>query len=99
MYFITCLEKIGKGKYGLDVGASRTFGYLDNFDDADEALRQNSCDMHEYLYHYGVIEKVEPGIHPVAEKRWFYKYNGEKNGFYPIEEPKEFEHYINIALG
>lgn len=55
--------------------------------------------MHETIYHYAVVEKIDAGIHPIAEKRWFYKYDKEKNGFYPIEEPKEFEHYINIALG
>lgn len=100
MYFITCFEKIGTDDYGwLETGAVRTFGYYDNFEYADEALRQNCCDMYEYLYMYAVVEKIDPGIHPIAEKRWFYKYDEEKDGFYPIREPKELEHYINIALG
>lgn len=99
MYFITCFQKIDEDNYGLSVGASRTFGYLDNFDEANDALKYNVCDMHEYLYRYAVIEKIGTGIFPIAEERWFYKYNEEKGGFYPIEEPKEFEHYTNIALG
>lgn len=100
MYFITCFSKVAKDDLGrIDMGASRTFGYYDNFDHADEALRQNCCDMHETIHYYAVVEKIDVGIHPIAEKRWFYKYDEEKGGFYPIEEPKEFEHYMNIALG
>ena len=100
MYFITCFEKIDTDRCGwLETGAIRTFGYYTYFEYADEALRENYCDMYEYLYMYAVVEKIDSGIHPIAEERWFYKYDEEKNGFYPIEEPKEFEHYINIALG
>lgn len=101
MYFITAFNQISIDKQTkiLDMGIQRTFGYYDNFDHADEALRQNCCDIHETIYHYAVVEKIDAGIHPIAEKRWFYKYDKEKDGFYPIEEPKEFEHYINIALG
>lgn len=99
MYFITCFQKIDRGKYGLDIGSSRVFGYYDDFNYADEALRHNCCDMHETIYHYAVVEKIDPGIHSITEKRWFYKYDKERDGFYPIKEPKEFEHYMNIALG
>ena len=99
MYFITCFQKIGRDEYVLDIGSSRVFGYYDNFEFADEALRHNCCDMYEYLYLYAVVEKIDAGIHSIAEERWFYKYDKEKDGFYPIEEPKEFENYINIALG
>lgn len=100
MYFITCFEKIDADiSERLDIGGSRTFGYYDNFDDADRALRANYGDMHETIYYYAVIECIRQGIHPRPGERWFYKYDKEKDGFYPIEEPKEFEHYINIALG
>ena len=59
MYFITAFNQIsidGQTKT-LDVGFQRTFGYYDNFNYADEALKQNYCDMHEAIYHYAVIEK------------------------------------------
>ena len=83
----------------LDIGESRTFGYYDNFNDADNALKTNACDMHEYIYHYAILEKIDAGVYPTLGKRWFYKYDKEKDGFHPIEEPKEFEHYGNIAFG
>lgn len=100
MYFITCFRKVAKDDLGwLDMGETRTFGYYDNFDDADKALKCNCCDMHETIYHYGVIEHIEQGIHSYRKGRWFYKYNKEKSGYIPIEEPEEFKHCYNIALG
>ena len=67
--------------------------------ESDEALKENCCDMHETIYHYAVVEEIEAGIHGLALRRWFYKYDKERCGFYPIDEPAEFEGYINIALG
>ena len=100
MYFITCFEKIVLNELGnLDMGCQRTFGYFDNYYDTHQALKINCCDMFETIYHYAVVEYIEPGIHSIAEARWFYKYDREKDGYVIIEEPIEFEHYINIALG
>lgn len=99
MYFITCFTKINTNEYGLNIGLSRTFGYFEKYEDAHQALRINCCDMFETIYHYAVVEHIEPGIYSIADKRWFYKYDKEKDGYCPIEEPKEFEHYSNIALG
>ena len=55
--------------------------------------------MNEHLYVYAVVEKIEEGIHPLALERWWYKYDREKDGFFPMEEPEFMKHYINIALG
>ena len=98
MYFITCFEKIDKDDLGWrDIGCSRTFGYYENFEDADKALKGNYCDMFETIYHYAVIEKIEQGIHSRREGHWFYKF--EKEGYLPIEEPEEFKCCANIAIG
>lgn len=100
MFFITCFSKIETDKLGwLDMGASRTFGFKETFEDAECALNYNACDMWEYLYDYAIVEEINPGIHPIAENRWFYKYDRKKNGFFRMEEPEEFKHYCNIALG
>lgn len=100
MYFITAFNQIyidGQTKT-LDVGFQRTFGYYDNFNYADEALKQNYCDMHEAIYHYAVIEKINTGIHPIAEKRWFYKYDKEKEGFYPMKIWKREMYFISLQI-
>ena len=55
--------------------------------------------MWEYLYDYAVVEEMEPGIHPDVKNRWFFKFDREKNGFFRMDEPEEFAHYCNIALG
>ena len=99
MYFITCFTKINKDEYGLDIGSARTFGYFEKYEDAHQALKTNCCDMFETINNYEIIEKIEPGIHSLAEQRWFYKYDENKDGFYPIEESKEFEAHINFAIG
>lgn len=99
MFFITCMSKLEEDQYGPNYGASRTFGYYKTFEDCDESLKCNNCDMHEHLYVYAVVEKIEEGIHPLALERWWYKYDTEKGGFFPMEEPEFMKHYINIALG
>ena len=99
MYFITCFQKIGNDKYGLDIGASRVMGYYSNFGSVNSVLQKNICDIQERIYHYAIVEEISEGVYPAVEERWFYKYDEENDGFYPIEEPKEFEHYSNIAFG
>lgn len=100
MFFITCFQKVAKDDKGwLDIGASRTFGFKETFQEADTALANNTCDMHEHLYMYAVVEEMYPAIHPIVENRWFYKYKPEFNGFFKIDEPEEFKGYCNIALG
>lgn len=81
MYFITCFEKIEINIQGyLDMGCKRIFGYFGNYEYAHEALKINCCDMFETIYHYAVVEHIEPGIHSIARERWFYKYDKEKDG-------------------
>ena len=100
MFFITCFSRCEKESLGwLNMGASRVFGYYETFEDAETSLNRNSCDMFEYLYTFAVVEKIGPGIHAEAEERWFFKWDEEKKGFFRIEEPEEFKHYCNIALG
>jgi hypothetical protein len=97
MYFITCFNT--DEKYG--VGASRCFGYYEDFETADQAVRENWCDMYEYTYSYAVIEFIEAGIHSIAEKenRKTYKWDNTIKGYLPCEEPQEIEHYCNFAIG
>lgn len=100
MFFITCFQKceLASDKFPK-IGATRTFGYFPTKDLAEEALRSNSCDMYEYLYSYAVLEEIPEGIHPICNNRAFFRFDPDKNGYFPIEEPKIFEHYLNFALG
>lgn len=100
MYFITCFEKTAYDHLGWpDMGSTRTFGFFSNKEEAFKALHLNYCDMWEYLYNYAVVEEIDYGIHPPVLSRQFFKYDNKRNGFFEIDEPKEFKNCTNITLG
>lgn len=99
VFFITCFEKIEEKNTWPEIGCSRVMGYYETFEDCDESLKCNACDMFETCYHYAVVEEVEPGLYSYRKMRQFYKYDREKDGYFPIEEPKIFEHIGNFSIG
>ena len=100
MFFITCMQNLpDNSNIFAETGAQRTFGFTETLNDAERKLNENYLDMHEYLYKYAVVEKIETGIHPeVLEEVWF-KWNEEKKGFYRIKKPDECSCFCNFALG
>lgn len=100
MFFITCFEHVAVDKLGwLDMGDRRVFGYYDSMEEAALALSENRCDMRETVYDFAVVEEIGQGIHPDVKSRRFFAWFKDKEGFFPIDEPDEFKHYCNIALG
>jgi hypothetical protein len=97
IYTITGVEELDD-KYGT-TGSIRCFGYYSSFNTADIAVKQNTLDIHEYLYDYMVIEKVEEGLYPICLDRWFYKWHSGINQFVPMEEPECLKHIINLGIG
>lgn len=97
MYFVTCMEKNGKEivKGKPDYGDTRTFGYTETYAEAEDALNVNSCDMHEYLYLYAVIENIPEGKiirdKDEEENRTWFAYDQERDGFFNIEKPNQNE--------
>jgi len=77
----------------------RCWGFYDNFDDADQAIRGNFTDMWETIYDFAVIEEYLPGISGYNFNRWFYKYNIEQDIYEPIDEPLGLKHYVGFAMG
>lgn len=88
MYFITCFDNAWyqeaecfeglrpKSDRPTSPGASRTFGYYVTQQDAVDAVQRNTLDIHEHSYTLCVVEKLDPGIHPVrswqdVEQVWF----------------------------
>ena len=100
MFFITCMQNLpDKSNVFAETGAQRTFGFTETLADAERKLNENCLDMHEYLYQYAVVEKIEAGIHPdVLEEVWF-KWDEDKKGFYRIKKPNECSCLCNFALG
>lgn len=104
MFFITCLHQEDNTNSfngsGYDFTAQRTFGFKETFEDADKSLKNNSCDMFEYLYETACIEELDAGIHPNVKNIWWYKYDFDKMGFYPIKEaPPAANHLCNFSIG
>ena len=74
-YFITVFKNYDeRGPHNL-----RCWGFYDNFDDADQAIRGNFTDMWETIYNFAVIEEYLPGISGYNFNSWFYKYRSEEH--------------------
>lgn len=102
MYFITAMTDIQNEKtnFGSEEAKNhfqRCFGYYTEKEDAFEAVRRNSCDMHETCYDYIVVEQIEPGIHALAEVVGWFQYNHETDGYDPIEVGRTG--FCNYAIG
>ncbi len=83
-----------------DITDSRCWGFYFNRDNAVNALHHNITDMHERLYNYAVIEGYREGIgHEVKEKRQFFKYDKERDGYFEIEEPEELKYLVSFSIG
>lgn len=94
MYFITGVECSAER-----VGACRCWGYYLNKDDAIRALNTNATDMWEFCYDYAVLECYEEGVPAECVGALFFKYDKEKDGYFEIEKPWQFEGLSNFGLG
>jgi hypothetical protein len=75
----------------------RTFGYYKGFHAAYQAVKENRCNMHECLYEFLVMERIEAGVHgEMKEEEWF-KWSGKR--WIPCKKPLEYRGIINWALG
>lgn len=97
MFFITAFQELDSEIGGIK--NSRCFGYYPHFETANNAVKNNMCDINETIYDYAVIENIEPGIHSIYTDRWFYKFNYKTGMYESIEEPKEVMHFCNFAIG
>ena len=78
------------------------WGYYWNRENAVDAVHRNVTDMHETIYPYAIIERLEPGLFPGPKEREWFGWDEEKDGFYEIETPecnKHFPHNFSVALG
>ena len=67
-----------------------------------QSVHRNVTDMHETIYPYAIIERLDPGLFHVPKEREWFGWDEEKDGFYEIETPecnKYFPHNFSVALG
>lgn len=96
MWFITSIV--------LKTREQHTFGFYSKYNDAIEAIKNNTGNMEECLYDTLVLEYIEEGIHSLSHlAEWFVwspRTPTQKKGWTPIEKcPDEFVGIINFALG
>lgn len=78
---------------------SRVVGFYHNFEDADESVKTNSCDINEYSYDYALVEKVNPGLYPETTVMQYYKFNYNKRIYEPIAALEELNMICNFTIG
>lgn len=82
-----------------DYGASSVVGFYTSFSDAHEALTNNRTNLHETVYDYACIEKVEEGLARPGELVGWYKFDRGKGGYFPIETPDFEKHICGRTIG
>ena len=96
MYFVTGLLVHDDDKHKIQT--IRCFGFYKNFLEAEEEVKNNSCDMYEHLYNYIVIEKLNEGIFQVSTERKTYKFNFETRKYENCESLKALDNAITISI-
>ena len=93
IYVITVLD--------LHKHRRRAVGYTLDKDTAFSVLEGNQLDVHEEgWYPLACVELVQQGIHQVPEKRWFFRWDQEREGYVLMEgEPPGAENLVCFGLG
>lgn len=82
MYFVLTREE--KDLKDLLGGA---WGYYWDLETAIDAAHRNVTDMHETIYPYAIIERLDYGLFPIPKERYWLRWDDEKDGFYEIDKP------------
>lgn len=100
IFVITVFEKCEANDTWLtDVGCHRSPGFRYTFEEAEEVVKNNMCDIWETCYHYACIEEIGCELYPFPHMRKIYKYNREIDGYEPIEEPECLKHMGFCGIG
>lgn len=100
IFVVTVFEKCETNESGFaKIGCSRSPCYRFTFEEAEEVVKTNMCDIWETCYDYAVITEIGPFLYPGYESRKFYKYNREINGYEHIEEPKCLKYLEFCGIG
>jgi hypothetical protein len=85
MYFVTTIEDLYNDN-DFSLGNIRTVGFWSKFEDAENVVINNNCDINETIYDYAIIEELEEGLYPFSINSFLYKFD------YDIER------YVKVLL-
>lgn len=97
MFFITTIFNPGEERERPQKHAPRAFGYFEKEGKAREAVENNYGSIQECLYTHVVIERIDPGIHPVAVQVQWYEWK--EDAWKECIKPEWSYGISNYALG
>ena len=77
IFVVTVMEDRGKNR--------RSVGWLPTIEAALEAVRTDDGRIPSYRYTYAVIEKTEPGLYSINNKRWWFEWRD--GAWHPLGAP------------
>jgi len=75
----------------------RTPGWYPDLETAKEVIEGNTCEVHEYCYHFAVIEEVLPGLYPECCNAWWYEWVDD--AYKQIKKPSCYKKMVNFGIG
>lgn len=82
-----------------EFGPSRLVGWHSEFEDVYSSVSGNYCDINETCYKYALIEECEEGLYNLANKRWWFEYDREKDRYFQINEPDFIKEFCKFTIG
>ena len=78
---------------------SRCVGYYYNMYQAQEAIRENRCNLYENCYNYVVLEAFSAGLYPHSMWEIWYKWNAQDRKYEISVKPTFLEKSVNFGVG
>ena len=99
IYTIMVCETLEETNIYNEYGCQAVVGFFADKDKAIESVIDNYGDLHETVYNYACIERVEEGVfHPGELVAWF-KYNRETKKYDMIPTPDFDKHICGRTIG
>ena len=84
LYAIGVCEKL-LSKNKDEIVYASVLGVFTSFEEAEWIVLNNAMDIHEELFMYAIIYKVEFGLYQYESQCFYYKYNEEKGEYEKTE--------------
>ena len=96
MYFLTTVQT--RENKIID---TRCVGYFDTYEEALFVVLENSCDIHEGIYDYAVIETIPSGLYRYSLNSHWFRFSEDKTRLYEeiIIAPDFAKNVTGFAIG
>lgn len=91
MYFVITMQDKGM--------SPRCVGYFETFQEAENIILNNVCDIFEYYYDYVIIENIKPGLYQYDQKPSWYKWNDTNDCYELINKPEFANGFYGWGIG